>query len=377
MTHGAPSQRDPGPVQNDSGLPKDLRALPVRPEPAVSWHSGFREGSPMLDVGRRQFITLLSGAAAAWPLAARAQQPRKVPRIGVLWHAGSAEEEASNFTALVKGFSDLGYVEGRNIILEHRFPNEMPERFRSMAAELVASGIDVLIGVGANAAPYAKNATTTVPVVFVLVSDPIGSGLVKSLARPEGNVTGVSNYAADLIGKRLELFKEITSGLSRVALLVNANAQISSAYIDAFKAATANLGLFGGTYPWRSPDDLVPAFDAMKQADIRGLITCPDGLAFTYRNLIARLAIERRLPLSSWSRETLMAGALMSYGADNDAICQRAAAQVDKILKGTKPSELPVEQPTKFVFLINLKTVKAIGLDVSPLLLARADEVIE
>jgi putative ABC transport system substrate-binding protein len=331
----------------------------------------------MLDVGRRQFITLLSGAAAAWPLAARAQQPRKVPRIGVLWHAGSAEEEASNFTALVKGFSDLGYVEGRNIILEHRFPNEMPERFRSMAAELVASGIDVLIGVGANAAPYAKNATTTVPVVFVLVSDPIGSGLVKSLARPEGNVTGVSNYAADLIGKRLELFKEITSGLSRVALLVNANAQISSAYIDAFKAATANLGLFGSTYPWPSPDDLVPAFDAMKQADIRGLITCPDGLAFTYRNLIARLAIERRLPLSSWSRETLMAGALMSYGADNDAICQRAAAQVDKILKGTKPSELPVEQPTKFVFLINLKTVKAIGLDVPPTLLARAGEVIE
>jgi putative ABC transport system substrate-binding protein len=326
---------------------------------------------------RREFITLLGGAAAAWPFAAYAQQPRKVPRIGVLWHAGSAEEEASNFTALVKGFSDLGYIEGGNIILEHRFPNEMPERFRSMAAELVASGIDVLIGVGANAAPYAKNATTTIPVVFVLVSDPIGSGLVKSLARPEGNVTGVSNYAADLIGKRLELFKEITSGLSRVALLVNANAQISSAYIDAFKAATANLGLFGGTYPWRSPDDLVPAFDAMKQADIRGLITCPDGLAFTYRNVIARLAIERRLPLSSWSRETLMAGALMSYGADNDAICQRAAAQVDKILKGTKPSELPVEQPTKFVFLINLKTVKAISLDVSPLLLARADEVIE
>jgi putative tryptophan/tyrosine transport system substrate-binding protein len=325
---------------------------------------------------RRAFITLLGGAAA-WPLAARAQQGRKVPRIGVLWHAGSADEEGSNFKALVKGFSDLGYVEGRTIVLEHRFPNEVPDRFRSMAAELVASGVDVLIAVGANAAPYAKNATTTIPIVFVLVSDPIGSGLVKSLARPEGNVTGVSNYAADLIGKRLELFKEIVPGLARAALLVNANAQISSVYVDAFKAATANLGLIGANYPWRSPDELVPAFDAMKQADIQGLITCPDGAAFTYRNVISRLAVERRLPLSVWSRETLQAGALMSYGADNDAMCQRAAVHVDKILKGTKPSELPVEQPTKFEFLINLKTVKVIGLDVSPVLLARADEVIE
>jgi putative tryptophan/tyrosine transport system substrate-binding protein len=325
---------------------------------------------------RREFITLLGGAAA-WPLAAGAQQARRIPRIGVLWHAGSAEDEGSNFKALVKGFSDLGYIDGRNILLEHRFPNELPDRFRGMAAELVASGVDVLIGVGANAAPYAKNATATIPVVFILVSDPIGSGLVKSLARPEANVTGISNYAADLIGKRLELFKEIVPGLSRVALLVNSNAQISSVYIDVFKATTAKLGLFGATYQWRSPDDLVPAFDAMKQADIQGLITCPDGWAFTYRNVISKLAIERRLPLSVWSRATLSAGALMSYGADHDAICHRVAVYVDKILKGTKPSELPVEQPTNFEFLINFRTVKAIGLDVSPVLLARADEVIE
>jgi putative tryptophan/tyrosine transport system substrate-binding protein len=319
---------------------------------------------------RREFITLLGGAAA-WPLAAGAQQARRIPRIGVLWHAGSAEDEGSNFKALVKGFSDLGYIDGRNILLEHRFPNELPDRFRGMAAELVASGVDVLIGVGANAAPYAKNATATIPVVFILVSDPIGSGLVKSLARPEANVTGISNYAADLIGKRLELFKDIVPGLSRVALLVNSNAQISLQSYD------REAGLFGATYQWRSPDDLVPAFDAMKQADIQGLITCPDGWAFTYRNVISKLAIERRLPLSVWSRATLSAGALMSYGADHDAICHRVAVYVDKILKGTKPSELPVEQPTNFEFLINFRTVKAIGLDVSPVLLARADEVIE
>jgi putative ABC transport system substrate-binding protein len=246
-----------------------------------------------------------------------------------------------------------------------------------MAAELVASGVDVLIDVGANAAPYAKDATTTIPVIFVLVSDPIGSNLVKSLARPEGNVTGIANSAADLIGKRLELLKEIFAGLSRVALLVNSNVQISPVYVDAFLAATATLGLSNHTFLWRSPDELVPAFDAMKQADIQALITCPDGWAFTYRNVISNLAIERRLPLSVWSRQTLEAGAFISYGADPDAICHRAAVYVDKILKGTKPSELPVEQPTKFQFLINLKTAKALGLDVPPMLLARADEVIK
>jgi ABC-type uncharacterized transport system substrate-binding protein len=179
---------------------------------------------------RRDFIMLLGGAAVAWPLAARAQQGTRIPRVGVLWHAGSAEEEGSNFRALVKGFAALGYVEGRSIILEHRFPNERPENFRSMAAELVTSGVDVLVSVGANAAPYAKEATTTIPVVFALVPDPLGSKLIKSLARPEANVTGLSNSAADLIGKRLEIFREIIPGLSRVALLVNSNSQLARVY---------------------------------------------------------------------------------------------------------------------------------------------------
>jgi putative tryptophan/tyrosine transport system substrate-binding protein len=155
-----------------------------------------------------------------------------------------------------------------------------------MAAELVALGVDVLIGVGANAAPYVKDATTTIPIIFVLVSDPIGSNLVKSLARPEGNVTGISNSPADLIGKRLELLKEIIASLSRVALLVNSDAQISPVYVDAFLSATATLGLSNHTFLWRSPDELVPAFDAMKQVDIQALITCPDGWGFTYRDVI-------------------------------------------------------------------------------------------
>ena len=193
-------------------------------------------------IGRRNFLATLGSAAAAWPLAARAQQAARIPRVGVLWHAGSAEEEGSNFRALVKGFADLGYVEGRSIVLEHRFPNERSDQFRSMAAELVASRVDVLVSVGANAAPYAKEATTTIPVVFALVPDPLGSKLIKSLARPEENVTGLSNSASDLIGKRLELFKEVVPGLSRVALLVNANSQLASVYTNTTNTAAAALG---------------------------------------------------------------------------------------------------------------------------------------
>jgi putative tryptophan/tyrosine transport system substrate-binding protein len=326
---------------------------------------------------RRDFLKVIGSAATAWPLPARAQQTAKVPRVGVLWHAGSAEEEGSNYRALVKGFMDLGYVEGRNIVLEHRFPNELPANFRSMAAELVASKVDVLVSIGANAAPYAKEATNTIPVVFAIVPDPLGSKLVKSLARPEANVTGLSNNASDLIGKRLELFKEVIPGLSRVALLVNGNSQLASTYIDTTRTATTALALSGRVFTWRAPDELQSVFAAMKAARVQAVITNPDGWAFTYRAVISRLAVANELPLSVWSKQTLEAGALMSYGVDHGAICRRVAVYVDKLLKGTKPGELPVEQPTKFEFLINLKTAAALGIKIPPSLLARADEVIE
>jgi putative ABC transport system substrate-binding protein len=176
---------------------------------------------------RRRDFTILLGAAALWPLAARAQGRVKIPRIGVLWHAGSAEEEGPYFKALLEGFKDLGYVEGRNIAFEHRFPNEMPERFKNMAAELVSLNVDVLVGVGGRAPVYAKNASSTIPLVFVLVPDPVGSKLVESFAQPRGNATGLSNYASDLVGRRLQLFKEVIPSLSHVAQLVNPDAQIS------------------------------------------------------------------------------------------------------------------------------------------------------
>jgi putative tryptophan/tyrosine transport system substrate-binding protein len=325
---------------------------------------------------RREFITLLGGAVAAWPLAASAQQNRKIPRVGVLWHAGSAEQEGANFTSLVKGFQDLGYTDGKNVRLDHRFPNEQPDRFKSMVAEL-ASTTDILIVVGNNAAPYAIDAAGKIPVVAIHVSDPVGMGLVENLPRPGGNITGVSNQSTEMVGKRLQLLKEIVPGVSRIAVSVNPDARISPFHIKQTRDAAANLGLDIHTFEWRNLAQLEQAFDAMVSQSMQALVTNPDGLAFTHRESIAKLAIKNHLPLASWSRVTLTAGALMSYGVDDDAISRRAAVYVDKILKGARPAELPVEQPTKFVFLINIGTAKALGMEIPETLLARADEVID
>ena len=326
---------------------------------------------------RRVFIKTGLVLAVLSPLAAPAQQSPKIPRIGVLWHAGSALDEGSNFPALLKGFADLGYVEGRTIVLEHRFPNEVPAQFERMAAELVASGVDVLVAVGANAAPYAKAATSTIPVIFAIVPDPLGSKLVTSLARPEANVTGFSNSASDLVGKRLELLKELVPGLSRVALLVNSNSKLATPYSAGFETAASNLGLSGSTVRWLKPEDLESSFVAMKSAGIQAAMINPDGWAFTYRAAIAKLALTNGIILSSWSRQTFDAGAFMSYGVDHDFICRRVAVYVDKLLKGSKPGDLPVEQPTKFEFLISLRAAKALGREVPPAMLSRADEVFE
>jgi putative tryptophan/tyrosine transport system substrate-binding protein len=228
---------------------------------------------------RRDFITFVGGAAFAWPLAARAQEAGKIPRIGVLWRAGSAEAEGSNFKSLVKGFDDLDYVEGRNIKLEHRFANDMPDRFKSMAAELVSSNVDVLISVGNNASSYAKDATTTIPVVFVIVPDPVGSKLADSLAQPGGNITGLSSSSPALFEKRMALLKEIIPALARVGVLVNLNDQISRLYVDATEAAATGLGLTVQTFEWHTVNDLGPAFDAMKRAGIQALTSSPDGSA--------------------------------------------------------------------------------------------------
>ncbi len=226
-------------------------------------------------------------------------------------------------------------------MLEHRFANELPDRFKSLADELVASNVDVLIGVGSSAAPYAKNATTTIPVVFTLVADPIGSKLVDSLQQPGGNVTGLSSFSPDLFGKHLQILKEIIPSLARVALLVNPNDESSRLFMDGLQAAAAELGLTSQNFEWRTTNDLGPAFDAMKRAGIQVFTSNPDGLAFAQRALIGQIALARNLPLSVWSKEALKPGAFMSYAVDQDAICQRTAVFVDKISQGCQTRRAP------------------------------------
>ncbi len=354
------------------GPDRPVTPLPISHRAVLA--DGLR-GGPVIN--RRTFLAGTGAVLVAAPLAAEAQQAGKLPRIGVLWHAGNAEEEGPYFSALLEGFKGLGYVEGRNIAFEHRFPNEMPERFKRMAAELVLLRVDVLVCVGSVAPTYAKNATTTIPVVFMLVADPLGLHLVDSLSRPGGNVTGLSNFSIDLIGKRLQILKEAIPQLSRVAQLANPNAQTSRLYVDVTRTAATELSLVVQTFQARSVDELESAFDAMVRAKMQAVTVNPDGLAFQGRATIARLALARHLPLATYSRDTFEVGALLSYGADHRAICRRGAVYVDKILRGAKPSDLPVEGPTRFEFIINLKTAKTLGLTIPPSLLGRADEVIQ
>ncbi len=325
---------------------------------------------------RRDFIKFIAGSAAAWPLAASAQQAAKMLKVGYLWHASSAKEEYPYYDAVIEGFAKLGYVNGRNIVLEHRFPDERPERFASMAAELVAMSPDVLMG-GSIASFYLQAATKTIPIVFSFVPDPVGMKLVASLARPGGNITGLSNFGRDIAGKRLQLLKEIVPGLSRVAMLINSNQQSASMYVEVTRAAAGDLGVTIEAFDARSREELAGTFDAMVRTGMQAMIPAQGGTAFQWRTVIPKLALDHRLPLCAFSRETFEHGALISYGPDQIEMCRRSAAFVDKILKGAKPSDIPVEQPTKFEFFVNRGTAKALGLTIPVAMLATADEVIE
>jgi putative ABC transport system substrate-binding protein len=322
---------------------------------------------------RREFIVGVSGAIATWPGAAQSQT--RSPKIGVLWHAASAEEEHPYFGELINGFKDLGYGEGR-IVLEHRFPDEKPELFTRMAAELVLLKPDVLVAVG-GAAPYAKGATETIPIVFMYVPDPVGSKLVEGIRRPGWNATGLTNFSVELSAKRLEYLKEIVPSLSRVALLINPSAKISELYIEQSSAAGPKLGLVTQAFQVRSAGELEGAFDAMVKAGMQAVVVNAESLFYQVKDEIAKLALNRRMPTCVWVKEVLEAGSLVSYGADQRAIARRVSVYVDRILKGEKPADMPVEQPAKFQLLLNLKTAKALGLTIPSHLLASADEIIE
>jgi putative ABC transport system substrate-binding protein len=330
----------------------------------------------MLDVRRRDVLSIIGGALVELPRVAQAQPGGKVPRVGYLWHAGSAKEEHPYFEALLEGFAKLGYVDGRNIKLEHRFPNETPERFKSMASELVSLNVDVLMG-GAVASAYLRDATTKIPVVFMFVPDPVGMKMVQSIARPGGNITGLSNFGRDVAGKRLQLLKELVPGLSRVALLTNPDQATTAVFVETMQAAARELELVLQTFEVHTLEEITPAFDAMVSASMQAVTPVQGGLFYQARAIIPKLALARRLPMLAYSRETFEHGALVSYAADQIEMCRRSAFYADKILKGAKPGELPVEQPTRFELLINLKTAKTLHLDVPLQLQQLADEVIE
>jgi putative ABC transport system substrate-binding protein len=321
---------------------------------------------------------LLQGLAASvvWPLAARAQQTGKIPTVAYLWHADSEKEESPYYEAVNEGFARLGYVDGQNIKLLHRFPDERPERFKAMAAELVAMNPNVLMG-GAIASAYLQAATATIPIVFMFVPDPVGMKMAQSFARPGGNMTGLSNFGRDIAGKRLELLKEIVPQLTRVAMLTNSNQQSTTMYVEVTRSAAAELGIAIETFNARGREELEPALDAMVKAGMQAMIAVQGGTSFQWRHIIPRLALERGLPMCAYSRETFEDGALFSYGPDQIEMCHRAAVFADKIIKGAKPADIPVEQPSKFEFLLNRKTAKALGIEVPTSALLRANEVIE
>ena len=324
---------------------------------------------------RREFLALAGGAAAAWPLAARAQQANKTVTVGYL--GGSTPNTASQWTAVfLKRLRELGWIEGRNLIIEYRWAEGRAERNAENAAEFVRRKVDIIIAQGTPPAVAAKKATSVIPIVFPLALDPVGSGLVDSLARPGGNATGLSIQQTDTAGKRLELLRELVPGLHRLAIMANSGNPGVVLERNEIEAAARTLGHQVITSDIRTPEDIAPAFEALK-GRAEALYVCPDPLVLASRIRISTLAQSARLPTMHGVRELVDAGGLISYGPNLPDLFHRAAEYVDKILRGAKPADLPVEQPTKFDLIINLTTAKSFGITIPPPLLARADEVIE
>lgn len=329
-------------------------------------------------MNRREFIALLSGAAVGWPVAAIAQQAAKVTRIGYL--AANLAASPHLREAFLRGLRDLGYVEGRNVVIEYRDAEGKYERFAALATELVALKVDVIVVTSTPSAVAVKQATSTIPIVFTWAADPVGSGLVTSLARPGGNITGLSFFSPDLIGKRLELLKQAVPGVSRVAALWHPGDYVERMEKDmlteADRAARA-LGLGLQVVEARGLEDFDRAFSDMTRARADAVTVLSTNIFFIERRRLVDLAAKNRLPAMYPTREFVDAGGLMSYGPNVADLHRRAATYVDKILKSEKPADLPVEQPTKFDLVINLNTAKTLGHTVPPLLIAQADEVIE
>jgi len=324
---------------------------------------------------RREFITLLGGAAAAWPLATRAQQPGKLPTVG-FFGAYTAAVQSQWTAALVQRLRELGWIEGRTIAIEYRWAEGRNERFAEIATEFVRLKVDVIVTSGTPPVLAARQATSVIPIVAT-AGDPVGTGLVASLAQPGGNITGLSSQTADVASKRFELLREIVVGLRQLAILGNVGSPLTVLQMDQVRAAARTFGLVEVvTSEIRRAEDIVPAFEVLRgRAD--AVYVCMDPLVVSNRIPINTLALAARLPTSHANREAVEAGGLMSYGPNFPSLFRRAADYVDKILRGTKPGDIPIEQPTKFDLIINLTTAKALGLTIPESFLLRADEVIE
>jgi putative ABC transport system substrate-binding protein len=324
---------------------------------------------------RREFITLLGGAAAAWPLAARAQQAGKVARIGFFRYASPHQKQFDGFR---EGLRANGYVEGQNIVIEQRYADGAFDRLGQLAAELVRLNLDVIVVDGSATAKVIKAATSSIPVVFALATDPVGDGLVTSMARPGTNLTGLTLSVGYLLaGKRVELLKDLKPDLSRLAVLLPPNNVTADSYLQDAERVGRALGLSTRAFAAQSVDDLPRAFARMIEWQANGLITLNDAFFFSQRERIVALTLENKLAAVHPEAEFVEAGGLLSYGANLSDLFRRAAFYVDKILKGAKPADTPIEQPSKFDLVVNVAAARTLGLTISREFLLRADEVIE
>jgi ABC-type uncharacterized transport system substrate-binding protein len=328
---------------------------------------------------RREFILAL-GAAAAWPPMARAQQPERMRRLGILSPGHSDDPTSQTLKAFLGGLHELGYTEGQNLTIDRRYADGSPARLRELAAELISQEPEIILALSTTAALPAKQATDTIPIVGVAMADPVADGLVVSLARPGGNVTGTSFVGPELVAKRLQLLREVVPELSRVAALWHPTAyseRTMAGILNEIEVSARTLGLQLQLVPAVGPNDFDSAFAAMARERAQAVIVMPSAILFAEYKRIARIAANKRLPAIGAAREFADLGGLMSYGVNLPDLARQTAPYVDKILKGAKPAELPVEQPTKFELVINLTAARELGLTISREFLLVADDVVE
>jgi putative ABC transport system substrate-binding protein len=325
---------------------------------------------------RREFFKLFGGAAAAWPLAARAQPAGKLPTIGFLGSVSVPATQGRWVAAFLQRLNELGWVEGRNFLIEYRWAEGSSDRAAEFAAELVRLKVDIIVTYATPIVLAAKRATLIIPIVFAATADPLATGLVASLARPGGNLTGLSVQHTDLAGKRLEILREIVPNLRRLAIMANVGNPAAVLELSEVQAAARTLSLDAAALEIRQAEDIAPAFQAL-EGRAEALYLCIDALLFFHRIRINKLALAARLPTMHGNREHVTTGGLAHYGANYPDLFRRAGDYVDKILRGAKPGDIPVEQPTRFDLVVNLTTAKALGLTIPESFLLRADEVIE